>query len=515
MKNSIEKLILEYSTLAAEELGKGNLEKSLLLLEKSEKLMKTTEDLTQRQNCFRSLSQVYGKYYLATQDYQKAGSYFEDLIKFSYSSLQKTEACETLQNLCNIYTHTKNYQKLLERARQGLFVVTEITDSSSGALFHYYAAVAHQNMQNFGEAEKAYKESLSIANTCLGYSHPTTGLVMQKYLKFLKVSQTPKALARVRAGSRNNDRQSTGKSYDSRSKIISSKKSSKKHFLPKIRNSYKGDQGLLPIIPACKTSIKTPRAITNAGEFSEDIPSPVKHLPQTSCRIRARRLSADSSISRMTEKNPLNPNQLLENNGKNDHFDGGSSKNEKNDGSFESKLQKSKDFTERIVKSDEKVRKNHENLMKSDEKIKKVEKNYCTSQVIRIQKYIRGHLARKILRSLKRESLKTRAVQAVSDLNDLKAQILILKTVEHKSKEWYKAEYTKKDVIDRVSKSIILIQRYFRKYRQRFVFLKTRSSLIKIQSLVKMYLVKVLFQKILLAIRFIQSSWRQYKKKCN
>lgn len=497
MKNSLEKQIIDLSSQADHELLQGNLEKTLVLLTKTEKLFKSLDDPDKRQNCCKFLYRVFGKYYSATEDYLKACVYLEDLLKFSCASLTKQETIEILSNLCTLHQNSKKFTRLLERAHQGLYLILEYPDSSFAALFNYYAGIAYQNLKNYNEAEKSFKQSLAIANSSLGYSHPTTSMVMKNYLKLLKISQTP------RTRSRNfNERSQVNRSVDSKNQLRTGK-SSKKTFLPKIRKSAKADTGLVPIIPSTALPVLisngkglTPRAGSVFEEGFKDLISPVKvKNPQSSCRIRARRLSADSNIGIMDEsilgvggKKPATRMEKLQTPSLNPEAP-------KQNLHFQSSLPP------------------HPPSKLNPQQNPATSPSFI-SKVTKIQKAIRGFLCRKQLKYLKRESIKAKTALAVHQLNDLKAQIIIMKTVEHEAKEYYKAEYTKKDVIDRVSKYILQIQRFIRCHQQRLKFKRTRLSTIKIQSVVKMYLVKVLYQKILMAIRFIQSSWRGYKLKC-
>ena len=497
MKNSIEKQIIDLSSLADHELLQGNLEKSLSLLNKTEKLLKSLDDPDKRQNCCRFLYRVFGKYYSATEDYLKACVYYEDLLKFCCASLSKQETIEVLSNLCTLHQNSKNFTRLLERAHQGLYLILEYPDSSFAALFNYYAGIAYQNLKNYNEAEKSYKQSLAIANSSLGYSHPTTSMVMKNYLKLLKISQTPRTISR-----NFNERTQVNRSVDSKNQPRAGT-GSKKNFLPKIRKSAKADTGLIPIIPNTALPVLisngkglTPRAGSVFEEGFKDLISPIKvKNPQSSCRIRARRLSADSNLGIMDESKV------------GDSVKKPAKRMEKLQTSSVNPDQAKQNF---ISHSTSRPPQPSKSVPQSNPEPSPA----FISKVTKIQKAIRGFLCRKRLKYLKRESIKAKTALAVHQLNDLKAQIIIMKTVEHEAKEYYKAEYTKKDVIDRVSKYILQIQRFIRCHQQRLKFRRVKLSTIKIQSVVKMYLVKVLYQKIIMAIRFIQSSWRGYKLKC-
>ena len=507
MKVSIEKQVFESQKIIAEELAKGNLEKTWTLLEKTEKLLKNLENPEKLQNCLKSLYPLYGKYYIASENYTKAVTYLEETLNFP--GLSKPDTLEIFLNLCNLLNLTHNYQKLLIKSSQALNFINS-TDPSA-ALVHYYIGLAHQNLQNFPLAEKCFKESLSLANQSLGYNHPTTSLVTQKYLKFLKIVQNTK----LPLGGRKTRESRVSTSFDSEgnSRIYcSGSKQENKGFLPRLRNGNV-EFDLRPIIPT--GFVRTPKAGSIIEDKYEDRMTPVKgRTPQTSCRLRVRRLSAEM-IERNEEikgkneefkrKNEEFKRKNEEIKGKNEELKG---KNEETKGKHEDLIRNNQDL----------VRKTADNKRKSGlgrgilvETKKNTEKNNI-NQIIMIQKHIKGWIQRRKYARTKREALKGRTEKVITELNDLKAQILILKTVEHESKVIYKLEYTKKDVIERVSKYILRIQRYFRGYLQRKKWQRVKNSVLKIQSCVKMYLVKVLFQKILLAIRFIQESWRKYKK---
>ena len=493
-QSSIEITIQECNSLALNHLSQGNLEKSYQLLERAQALLESKDIPKIKAKLHVSTLINFGNYYQATEQYDKALQSFDKALEFKHKGiLGIPQIIELYLNLCSLHKKNRNFDRIISDSSSTIKLINNSEGSSENAsvLAHYYLGYGFQETKNMHLAELNFKTALQISYKLLGSSHPTTSMIMKAYLKLQSSIESSKRFSKNGPSSSLqlhhmpilNDTKVAQASLESpanKTKIDSQVNSrtntshsrhANKCGLPRIRGiSRQGiELGLestargssvnkdnLPKVVDQKFS--TPKNMKFLGdEASLPFSITKNNPPKSSRRIRCRRLSADSQLEHVASS---------------------------------------------LIAS----------------RLTSFKNNWEYKLIVLIQKHWRGYLARKHVKKIKRKAADIKAIKAVSDLDKLKIQMLLLKILESKLSFSNLQEFNQrfmdvpKIIRERLMFAILTIQKNYRMFKHKKRFILMKNSIIIIQRTIKMHLVKDLYQKILCAIRFIQYSWRNKLK---
>ena len=367
---SLDSIIHDCNFLAVDNLSKGNFKNCLNLLERAQELLSSSDIIESKIKLTAETLFNLGCYYKAIGKYDKALQLLEQVIDLNpINVLEISQIIDLHLNLCSIYLQNKKFDKTIYHSSTAIKLLENSSSKSENfmALAYYFLGFGYQEMKNPSLAGKNYQAGLQIAHKCFGYSHPTTTMIMKRYLKLLKNAKPLK------------NQKNSKQNPIIKEKILEKKLESR----TKLINDHK-------ICPSdMKKPLKPSSSIMNSRistSYSKKIPECI--LPKINLKNRNPVVNSvdfvyTNRVNERTEKKistPKNPE------GKDDFF--GSRSASKQAGPQSSRRIKCRRLSADVN--------NEYSLINTEIKIPKIH------QVILIQKHFKGFLARKKFKQLKR-----------------------------------------------------------------------------------------------------------------
>lgn len=509
-KRDSDSLVLALNKKAMDYLRSEDYKSSLLYLQKAEALLNSCKIANSKKLYALTLNN-FGCYYKRTENLQVALNFLKKALEVeSQPPVDISNLSGTHLNICAILSTFGEHSKALAHSLKALNLLKSkhLEDPSLLTMYvaaHHNAGVEYENVSQVVEAESVYKKGFQIAAQYLGSNHPLTCSLKCSIFNLkngqagetgliCKVSQNSKSKTLLASRNKSVTRPNTSKF---RSKFIS--KFEKIRFIT-------GDR-LQPMFKKDEIRLK---------DFKN---SAIFEVPQVdeSTNVNFVEQDSDKDVEEDEEEIRAKAKMLLE-------ASGSETKSE---------------VTEEL-----KGRKGVQISIATQ--VHLFDSSYIyglrDKAAVRIQKHVRGFLARrkteylkyqKILRNAEKqaknakESLKRlRMRKNIKPVRSIQPVITELIPIAYKDKldspiktssTWTGKGFNKLTTIDEeendVIQKIIVIQKNFRGWKVRKLYMTKKRAAIIIQKNIRKYQVQKLYLKIKEAIIFIQRVWRLYLKK--